>query len=96
VLLGSIAQSSPLGTVLAARAGLVAASSQARLIATELEKTKGWKIIPQNVTGKGGAVMARKLKSQPNDGLTIGIAVTETGCEILTPGVDRRPAVKPA
>ncbi len=54
------------------------ADTQARLIATELERTKGWKIIPQNVTGKGGAVMARKLKTQPNDGLTIGIAVTET------------------
>ena len=49
-----------------------------RLIATELETTKGWKIIPQNVTGKGGGVMARKLKSQPNDGLTFGIAVTQT------------------
>ena len=24
------------------------------------------------------------------------IAVTETGCEILTPGVDRQPAIKPA
>ena len=54
------------------------ADTQARLIATELEKTRGWKIIPQNVTGKGGAVMARKLKTQPNDGLTFGIAVTET------------------
>ncbi len=54
------------------------ADTQARLIAAALEKGKGWKIIPQNVTGKGGAVMARKLKTQPNDGLTVGIAVTET------------------
>ncbi len=54
------------------------ADTQARLIATELEKTRGWKIIPQNVTGKGGGVMARKLKDQPNDGLTFGIAVTQT------------------
>ncbi len=52
--------------------------TQARLIAAELEKRKGWKIIPSNIPGKGAAVMARKLKSQPNDGLTIGMAVTET------------------
>ena len=54
------------------------ADTQARLIAAEIEKRKGWKIVPQNVTGKGGAVMARKLKAQPADGLAIGIAVTET------------------
>ena len=29
-------------------------------------------------------------------GASESIAVTETGCEILTPGVDRQPAVKPA
>ena len=69
--------SGPINLMIAFAAG-GGADTQARLIATELEKTKGWKIIPQNVTGKGGAVMARKLKSQPNDGLTIGIAVTET------------------
>ena len=67
----------PINLMIAFAAG-GGADTQARLIATELEKTKGWKIIPQNVTGKGGAVMARKLKTQPNDGLTIGIAVTET------------------
>ncbi len=67
----------PINLMIAFTAG-GGADTQARLIATELEKTKGWKIIPQNVTGKGGAVMARKLKAQPNDGLTIGIAVTET------------------
>ena len=69
--------SGPINLMIAFSAG-GGADTQARLIATALEKTKGWKIIPQNVTGKGGAVMARKLKSQPNDGLTIGIAVTET------------------
>ena len=67
----------PINLMIAFAAG-GGADTQARLIATELEKTKGWKIIPQNVTGKGGAVMARKLKTQPSDGLTIGIAVTET------------------
>ncbi len=69
--------SGPVNLMIAFTAG-GGADTQARLIATELEARKGWKIIPQNVTGKGGAVMAAKLKSQPNDGLTIGIAVTET------------------
>jgi len=69
--------SGPINLMIAFRAG-GGADTQARLMAASLEKGKGWKIIPQNVTGKGGAVLARKLKSQPNDGLTIGIAVTET------------------
>ena len=69
--------SGPINLMIAFRAG-GGADTQARLMAASLEKGKGWKIIPQNVTGKGGAVMARKLKAQPNDGLTIGIAVTET------------------
>ena len=30
------------------------------------------------MTGKGGIVLARKMKGQPNDGQTIGIAVTES------------------
>jgi len=51
--------------------------TQARLIAAELEKRKGWKMIPSNVSGKGGTVMARKLKKMPADGLSIGMAVTE-------------------
>ncbi len=69
--------SGPVNLMIAFAAG-GGADTQARLIATELEKTRGWKIIPQNVTGKGGGVMARKLKTQPNDGLTFGIAVTQT------------------
>lgn len=52
--------------------------TQARLIAAELEKTKGWKIIPQNMPGKAGGIMARKLKNMPADGLSIGMAVTES------------------
>ena len=52
--------------------------TQARMIASGLEKNRGWKIIPSNVTGKGGVVLAKKMKNHPNDGLTIGIAVTET------------------
>ena len=52
--------------------------TQARLIAAELEKQKGWKIIPQNMPGKAGGIMARKLKNMPADGLSIGMAVTES------------------
>lgn len=52
--------------------------TQARLIAAELEKRKGWKIIPQNMPGKAGGIMARKLKNMPADGLSIGMAVTES------------------
>ena len=77
---GALAQwkpSGPINLMIAFAAG-GGADTQARLIAAELEKRKGWKIVPQNVTGKGGAVMSAKLKSQPNDGLAIGIAVTET------------------
>jgi len=51
--------------------------TQARLIASELTKRHGWEIIPQNVAGKGGAVMARDLADDPADGLTIGMTVTE-------------------
>jgi len=52
--------------------------TQARLIASELEKKKGWKIIPQNMPGKAGGIMARKLKTMPADGLSLGMAVTES------------------
>ena len=52
--------------------------TQSRLIAEELEKRKGWKIIPENVAGKGGVVMSGQLKEQPADGLSIGMAVTES------------------
>ena len=52
--------------------------TQARMIAAELEKRKGWKVIPSNVAGRGGALMARKLKNMPNDGTALGMAVTES------------------
>lgn len=67
----------PVNLMIAFRAG-GGADTQARLISADLERRHGWKVVPQNVTGKGGAVMAAKLKSQPRDGLAIGIAVTET------------------
>lgn len=69
--------SGPIKLLVAFRAG-GGTDTQARMIAEELEARKGWKIIPGNVTGKGGAVLAKKMKDEPNDGLTIGMAVTET------------------
>ena len=48
----------------------------AREIIAELEKRKGWKIIPVNAAGRGGALMARKLKNMPNDGTALGMAIT--------------------
>ena len=48
------------------------------VIAEELEARYGWKIIPEQVTGKGGAVLARALKDEPTNGTSIGILVTES------------------
>ena len=52
--------------------------THARLIAEELEARHGWKIIPEEIAGKGGLNMAAALKDRPADGTTIGVAVTET------------------
>lgn len=52
--------------------------TQARLIAEELEARHGWKIIPEQVTGKGGINLARELKEAKNDGTAIGMLVSET------------------
>jgi tripartite-type tricarboxylate transporter receptor subunit TctC len=54
------------------------ADTQARLVAEELQARKGWKIIPSQVTGKGGLNLAKTLKKAPNDGTVIGIIVSET------------------
>ncbi len=66
----------PVKLMIAFRAG-GGADTQARLIAEEIETRRGWKIIPQNVTGKGGANMALALKDQPADGLALGMSVSE-------------------
>lgn len=55
-----------------------AADTQARLIAEELEARKGWKVVPESVIGKGGAVLAARLAKQPADGTAIGMIVSET------------------
>ena len=67
----------PIKMLIAFKAG-GGTDTQARLIAEELEKRKGWKIQPEQLTGKGGAVLAAAMKDMPNDGSVIGIFVTET------------------
>ena len=52
--------------------------SQARALAGELEALKGWRIIPENKAGGGGAVMAAQLKDVPADGQTLGMATNAT------------------
>ena len=52
--------------------------TQARTLAGELEKLKGWRIIPENKAGGGGTVMAAQLKNAPADGQTIGLAINTT------------------
>lgn len=54
------------------------ADTLARLIAEDITAEYGWNIIPENIDGDGGAVMARSLKDAPADGLTLGIGVTDT------------------
>jgi len=67
----------PIEMLIAFRAG-GGADTQARLIAEELEARHGWKIIPKQVTGKGGINAAIELKGKPNDGTAIAMIVTET------------------
>jgi len=52
--------------------------TQARTLAGELEALKGWRIIPENKAGGGGAVMAAQLKDAPADGQTLGLAINTT------------------
>lgn len=67
----------PIQMMIAYRAG-GGADTQARLIAEELENRRGWKLIPENVTGQGGLAMAAKLRKAPADGTAIGIVAIET------------------
>ncbi len=70
------APSGPIKLMIAFRAG-GGVDTQARLIAADLQTRHGWTVIPENLAGKGGAIMARALKGEPADGLTIGMTVTE-------------------
>lgn len=54
------------------------ADTQARMIAEELEAANGWKIIPEQVTGKGGLNAVNALQNEPKDGTSIAMIVTET------------------
>ncbi|MEM7041488.1 MAG: tripartite tricarboxylate transporter substrate-binding protein [Pseudomonadota bacterium] len=54
------------------------ADTQARMIAAELEVAKGWKIIPEQATGKGGLNAVKALNAAPKDGTTIAMIVTES------------------
>ena len=54
------------------------ADTQARMIATEIEAAKGWKIIPEQATGKGGLNAVKALNNEPTDGTAIAMIVTET------------------
>ncbi|MEM8951277.1 MAG: tripartite tricarboxylate transporter substrate-binding protein [Pseudomonadota bacterium] len=54
------------------------ADTQARMIAAELEAAKGWKIIPEQATGKGGLNAVKALNAAPKDGTTIAMIVTES------------------
>ena len=67
----------PIKMMIAFKAG-GGADTQARMIAEALEARHRWKIIPEQMTGKGGAVLAAALKDEPADGTVIGILVTES------------------
>lgn len=54
------------------------ADSLARLIAEDVQEAYNWTLIPENMPGAGGAVMARAVKDSGPDGLTIGIGITDT------------------
>ena len=54
------------------------ADTHARLVAKELEARHGWEIIPVEVAGRGGAVLAERIKDEPADGTVIGLIVADT------------------
>lgn len=66
----------PVSMMIAFQAG-GGADGLARLLAEELNTRYGWEIIPENVVGRGGVVMAQQLASAPADGMTVGVSVTE-------------------
>lgn len=76
-VLAEWAPSGPIKLTIAFKAG-GGADTQGRLIAEYIEQTKGWKVIPENVTGKGGINALVALKDQPADGTAMAIVVTES------------------
>ncbi|MEM9048723.1 MAG: tripartite tricarboxylate transporter substrate-binding protein [Pseudomonadota bacterium] len=82
----------PIKMLIGFRAG-GGADTQARLIAEALEDRLGWKIIPEQVTGKGGLNLAAALRDAPSDGTVIGLAVTETlGYNMAAANTDMTPS----
>ena len=72
------------------------ADTQARMIAAEIEASTGWKIIPEQATGKGGLNAVNALNAGPADGTTIAMIVTETlGYNAAAAGVDGPAAATP-
>lgn len=69
--------SSPISLMIGFKAG-GGADTQARLVAEDLKTRHGWKIIPSQVTGKGGINLANAISKSPNDGTVIGMFVSET------------------
>ncbi|MCC9620787.1 tripartite tricarboxylate transporter substrate binding protein [Thalassospira sp. MA62] len=51
---------------------------QARMLAKELEDSRGWVLVPENKAGEDGAVMSSQLKNEAPDGQTLGFAITTT------------------
>ena len=70
-------QNGPIKLMIAFAAG-GGADTIARAVGDELQKRHGWEVQPQQVTGGGGLKLAAAMKGEPNDGTTIGMAVTET------------------
>lgn len=54
------------------------ADTQARLIAGDIQDSKGWEIIPEQVTGKGGVNALLALENMPADGTAFALVVTES------------------
>ncbi len=69
--------SGPIKLIIAFAAG-GGADTIARATAEEIEKRKGWSILPEQVTGKGGLNAAVALAKEPADGTAIAMIVTET------------------
>ena len=67
----------PIKLLIGFRAG-GGADTMARLIAEDINEKYGWEFIPENVTGAGGAVMARELIGSAADGTAIGVGITDT------------------
>ena len=85
----------PIKLIIAFSAG-GGADTQARMIASELEALKGWKVIPEQVTGKGGLNAVKALANEPGDGSAIAMIVTESlGYNAAAAGIDGPGAATP-